>query len=147
MDRKPTRQVKVKDIYRAVIPDHRPVNDQYGYRDEATLAQIRQLYSTGCDIVRLAVPDMEAAEALPGLSGDWCAPGGRHPFRPPPGLEGHCCRIAKLRINPGNIGSHDRIEAVAKAAAERGSPSGSVSIQAHWRRTSTRNTAASPRRG
>ncbi len=125
MDRKPTRQVKVKDIYiggdsRITVQSMTNTDTRDG---EATLAQIRQLYSTGCDIVRLAVPDMEAAEALPGIIRGTGVPlvADIH-FDHRLALKAIAAGIAKLRINPGNIGSHDRIEAVAKAAAERGIP-------------------------
>lgn len=89
----------------------------------ATLAQIRQLADLGCDIVRVAVPNATAADALAEIV----------PASPLPlvadihfdyrlALTALRHGVAKLRINPGNIGSPDRVQAVARAAAERNVP-------------------------
>ena len=89
----------------------------------ATLAQIERLRDCGCDIVRLAVPDMESAGAL----GEICR---RSPlpvvadihFDHRLALEAVRAGCAKIRINPGNIGGRDNVRAVARACAERGVP-------------------------
>lgn len=91
---------------------------------EATYAQIKRLERAGCDIIRIAVPDIGAAETVKyikekGISiplvadihFDWriavrCAEYG----------------VDKIRINPGNIGDADRVKAVAHACAEKGIP-------------------------
>jgi (E)-4-hydroxy-3-methylbut-2-enyl-diphosphate synthase len=66
MDRKETRLIKVKNV---LVGGKSPVTIQSmtntDTRDsEKTLMQIRTLYNAGCEIIRCAVPDMEAAEAL-----------------------------------------------------------------------------------
>ncbi|MDQ7828512.1 MAG: flavodoxin-dependent (E)-4-hydroxy-3-methylbut-2-enyl-diphosphate synthase [Armatimonadota bacterium] len=90
---------------------------------DATLAQIYQLAAEGCEIVRVAVPDRAAADALREIV----------PRSPLPvvadihfdyrlALRALEAGVAKLRINPGNIGSRDRTRIVARAARERGVP-------------------------
>ena len=90
---------------------------------DATVAQILRLEQAGCDIVRVAVPTREAALAIPAIKSrihiplvadihfDYklallCIDGG----------------VDKIRINPGNIGSPDRVRAVADGCRERGIP-------------------------
>ena len=90
---------------------------------DATVAQILRLEQAGCDIVRVAVPTREAAMAIPAIKSrihiplvadihfDYklallCIDGG----------------VDKIRINPGNIGSPDRVRAVADGCRERGIP-------------------------
>lgn len=89
----------------------------------ATVRQIHRLEQAGCEIVRVAVPTEEAARAIPSIKTaihiplvadihfDYrlallCVDGG----------------VDKIRINPGNIGSKDRVRAVADACRERGIP-------------------------
>jgi len=86
----------------------------------ATLNQIRALASAGCEIVRCAVPDMAAAEALGEIKGQSSIPviadihfDYRLALRV---LEGG---IDGLRLNPGNIGERWKVEEVVKAARER----------------------------
>ena len=89
----------------------------------ATLAQIRRLAEAGCDIIRVAVPDAAAAAALPEI----CA-GSPLPvvadihFDYRLALAAAEAGVAKIRINPGNIGSADRVKAVAEACGARGIP-------------------------
>ena len=90
---------------------------------EATVQQILRLEQAGCEIIRVAVPTEEAARAIPSIKArihiplvadihfDYklallCAEGG----------------IDKIRINPGNIGSRERVRAVADACRERSIP-------------------------
>ena len=90
---------------------------------DATVAQILRLEQAGCDIVRVAVPTREAAMAIPAIKArihiplvadihfDYklallCIDGG----------------VDKIRINPGNIGSPDRVRAVADGCREHGIP-------------------------
>ncbi len=90
---------------------------------EATAAQIARLEAAGCDIIRVAVPDMEAARAVAAI---------KKRVRIPLVADIHFdYRLAltaldggvdKIRINPGNIGSSDRVRAVARACEERGVP-------------------------
>ena len=90
---------------------------------EATLRQIRALAAAGCQIVRVAVPDLEAARAV-GKIREQC---------PIPlvvdihfdyklALECVAAGADKVRINPGNIGGEDHVKAVARACAQRGIP-------------------------
>lgn len=90
---------------------------------EATLAQIRALAAAGCEIVRVAVPNMAAAKAIGALKAGSPVPlvADIH-FDYRLALEAAEQGIDKIRINPGNIGSSDRVEAVAKACRERGIP-------------------------
>ncbi len=89
----------------------------------ATLSQIRALAAAGCDIVRVAVPDMAAAKAVGALKAGSPVPlvADIH-FDYRLALEAAEQGIDKIRINPGNIGAPGRVEAVAKACKERGIP-------------------------
>ena len=89
----------------------------------ATVQQINELTELGCDIIRCAVPTMEAAEALKEI---------KKQIRIPLVADIHFdykLAIAaiengadKIRINPGNIGSTERVKAVVDAAKERNIP-------------------------
>jgi len=90
---------------------------------EATVAQILSLEKAGCDIIRCAVPTMEAAKALSRI---------KKQIHIPLVADIHFdYRLAiaamengadKIRINPGNIGSKERIQAVVDTAKERNIP-------------------------
>jgi len=89
----------------------------------ATVAQIRKLEAAGCEIIRVAVPDMEAAAAIGAIKREIHIPlvaDIHFDYK----LALRCAEegIDKIRINPGNIGSHDRVRAVADACRERGIP-------------------------
>lgn len=90
---------------------------------KATIRQICELRDAGCDIVRLAVPDMEAAEAFKEIRKAVDVPlvADIH-FDYRLAVEAIKNGADKVRINPGNIGSRDRVEAVVKAAKERKIP-------------------------
>lgn len=89
----------------------------------STVAQIKALEAAGCEIVRVAVPDMESAGAIARIKAgvgipliadihfDW-----RLALK---ALDGG---VDALRLNPGNIGSKDRIAEVVKASKDRGVP-------------------------
>ncbi len=87
-------------------------------RDVAsTVAQIKALEAAGCEIVRVAVPDMEAASAVAEIKRQINIPlvsDIHFDYR----LALECIRngVDKVRINPGNIGSKDRVRLVADAA-------------------------------
>lgn len=89
----------------------------------STLAQIHRLVEAECELVRLAVPDMEAAKALREIVKEAEVPlvADIH-FHYKLALESIAAGVAKVRINPGNIGSDDRVQAVAEAAGARGIP-------------------------
>lgn len=101
---------------------------------KATLAQIKELADCGCDITRVAIPDMEAAEALKEIT----------TYSPIPvvadihfdyrlALAAADNGAAKIRINPGNIGGPENVKLVADKCKERSIPirvgvnSGSIS--------------------
>ena len=89
----------------------------------ATLAQIRALATAGCEIVRVAVPDMEAAKAVGKLKEESPLPivvDIHFDYRL--ALEAIAAGADKVRINPGNIGGEDRVKAVADACRLRGIP-------------------------
>lgn len=83
---------------------------------KATLDQIRKLAAAGCEIVRVAVPDMEAARAVGKIKEDSPIPVvvDIH-FDYKLALEAIAAGADKVRINPGNIGGEDRVKAVAEA--------------------------------
>ena len=89
----------------------------------ATLAQIRRLADAGCDIVRVAVPDGEAAEAMGRICAESPLPvvADIH-FDYQLALRCAAAGVAKIRINPGNIGGAERVRAVAEACADKGIP-------------------------
>ena len=90
---------------------------------EATLRQIRALAAAGCEIVRVAVPDMRAAEAIGALKAESPVPlvADIH-FDYRLAIKAAEQGIDKIRINPGNIGSPERVEAVARICKERRIP-------------------------
>ncbi len=90
---------------------------------EKSLAQINALAAAGCDIVRLAVPDMAAAKAMERIAAESPIPvvADIH-FDHRLALECARAGVHKIRINPGNIGGADNVRAVAEACGEKGIP-------------------------
>jgi (E)-4-hydroxy-3-methylbut-2-enyl-diphosphate synthase len=90
---------------------------------EATVAEIKRLEEAGCQIVRVACPDMRAAEAIPKIKAQISIPlvADIH-FDYKLALKAIEGGIDKIRINPGNIGKKEKVEAVVKAAKEKGIP-------------------------
>ena len=90
---------------------------------DATAAQILELEKAGCEIIRCAVPTMEAAEALAEIKEKIHIPlvADIH-FDYKIALECVAAGVDKIRINPGNIGSADRVRAVADACRLKGIP-------------------------
>ncbi len=89
----------------------------------ATVAQIKSLEKAGCDIVRLAVPDMDAARSLGAIKKQTNIPivSDIH-FDYRLAIEAVKQGVDGMRINPGNIGAKYRIKAVVDAVRERGIP-------------------------
>lgn len=91
---------------------------------EATLRQIRSLESAGCDIVRITIPDLSAAETIPYLK--------QNGVKIPIVADIHfdykvairCAELGvdKIRINPGNIGSDDNVRRVVEACKKNAVP-------------------------
>lgn len=86
-----------------------------------TLLQINELKGLGCDIIRFAVPDMESADALNIISRNTDLPlvADIH-FDYRLALECLKGNVAVIRINPGNIGKRENVEAVVKGCQEKG---------------------------
>ncbi len=89
----------------------------------ATVEQIRRLTAAGCEIIRVAVPDMDAARAVGAIKERIDIPlvVDIH-FDYKLALEAIAAGADKVRINPGNIGGEDRVKAVADACRQRGIP-------------------------
>ena len=90
---------------------------------KATVDQIKRLEKAGCEIIRVAVPDMEAAECIRDIKKSIDIPlvaDIHFDYR----LALRCMEngIDKIRINPGNIGSADRVKLVADMAKRNGIP-------------------------
>jgi (E)-4-hydroxy-3-methylbut-2-enyl-diphosphate synthase len=125
MTRVKTRKIRVGKIY---MGGDAPISVQSmtntDTRDiESTVSQILKLEEAGCDIIRCAVPDMEAGEALGKIIPQIHIPlvADIH-FDYRLALKAIENGVAKLRINPGNIGKKDRVKAVVEAAKDNGVP-------------------------
>jgi (E)-4-hydroxy-3-methylbut-2-enyl-diphosphate synthase len=121
-DRRKTRQVKVGRI---PIGGDAPISVQSMTTTStadvaATLLQIRALAEAGADIVRVAVPDDEAASALPAILADTPVPlvADIH-FDWRLAMKALAAGIHCIRLNPGNIGGKNKVREVVKAARER----------------------------
>ncbi|WP_034438703.1 flavodoxin-dependent (E)-4-hydroxy-3-methylbut-2-enyl-diphosphate synthase [Clostridium ihumii] len=125
MKRRDTRKIKVGNIY--IGGDSKIAVQSMTNTDtrdiEATVNQILRLEKAGCDIVRCAVPDMEAAEAIKEIVKRVNIPvvADIH-FDYRLAIKAMENGISKLRINPGNIGSRDRVEKVVEIAKEKNIP-------------------------
>ena len=89
----------------------------------ATVAQIRRLAAAGCQIVRVAVPDLAAAKAVGAIKDQIDIPlvvDIHFDYRL--ALECVAAGCDKVRINPGNIGGEDRVRQVADACRQKGIP-------------------------
>ncbi len=91
---------------------------------EATLAQILKLQEAGCDIVRITVPTLEAAQTIPYLKENGVSIPIVADIHFDYRIALRCAELGvdKIRINPGNIGSEDKVKAVADACRERNIP-------------------------
>ncbi len=125
MERKQTKTVRIGD---RVIGGGNPVLIQSMTNTKtedaaATVAQIHALEQAGCEIIRCAVPTMEAAKALGEIKKQISIPlvADIH-FDYRLAIAAIENGADKIRINPGNIGSRERVKAVVDAAKERGIP-------------------------
>ena len=89
----------------------------------ATVKQIRDLEAAGCEIIRVAVPDMAAAHAIGAIKEQISIPlvADIH-FDYKLALEAAAAGVDKIRINPGNIGAPERVKAVADACRAKNIP-------------------------
>ena len=90
---------------------------------EGSVRQAKALEDAGCQVIRAAIPDMDAVRLIPALKEAVSAPivADIH-FNYKLALEACAAGVDKIRINPGNIGSDDRVKAVADACRQRGIP-------------------------
>ena len=124
-ERRKTRKIKIGNIF---IGGDAPISVQSmtntDTRDaEATIAQIKKLEDAGCDIVRVAVPDMTAAKNISKIKEAISIPlvADIH-FDYRLALEAIEQGIDAIRINPGNIGSEDRTRQVVEACKKNSIP-------------------------
>ncbi|MEY1662783.1 flavodoxin-dependent (E)-4-hydroxy-3-methylbut-2-enyl-diphosphate synthase [Alcanivorax sp. REN37] len=123
--RRPTRKIMVGNV---PVGGDAPISVQSMTNTntcdvDATVAQIRRLEQVGADIVRVSVPTMDAAEAFGRIRRQVSVPlvadiHYDHTIALRVADEGADC----LRINPGNIGSDDRVRAVVQSARDHGIP-------------------------
>lgn len=120
-----TREVKIGNV---TIGGNNPVAVQSMTKTDtrdikATIAQIKELERAGCELIRLAVPDMAAADALKSIKPAIEIPivADIH-FDHRLALRAIENGVDKLRINPGNIGDRDKVVAVIQAAKDRKIP-------------------------
>lgn len=124
--RRKTREVKIGNVR---VGGNAPIAIQSMTNTDthdkaATLAQIKALEVAGCDIVRITVPDIEAADTIvylkeKGISIPIVADI-HFDYR----VALRCAEVGvdKIRINPGNIGDDDRVRAVCEACKQRNIP-------------------------
>lgn len=125
MERKDTKVVKIGD---RIIGGKNPILIQSMTNTKtedvkATVEQINRLAAAGCDIIRCAVPTMEAAEALTEIKKQIAislVADIHFDYRLAIAAMEH--GADKIRINPGNIGSKERVQAVVDVAKERNIP-------------------------
>lgn len=125
MERKDTKVVKIGD---RIIGGKNPILIQSMTNTKtedvkATVEQINRLAAAGCDIIRCAVPTMEAAEALTEIKKQIAIPlvaDIHFDYRLAIAAMEH--GADKIRINPGNIGGKERVQAVVDVAKERDIP-------------------------
>lgn len=125
MERRMTRQIRIGSV---LVGGNAPVSVQSMTNTkttdtEGTIAQINELVAAGCDIVRLAVPDMSAAENLHNIIAAVSVPlvADIH-FDYRLALKAIEEGIAALRLNPGNIGNADNVAKVVTAAKAKKIP-------------------------
>lgn len=146
MTRRYSRPVRVGNL---VIGGTAPISIQSMTKTDtrdikATVGQIKRLEEVGCEIIRVAVPDMEAAKALGTIKKQINIPlvADIH-FDYRLALEAITQGVDKLRINPGNIGEKDNVIKIVKKAKERNIPirigvnSGSVDRKKYDKVTTT----------
>lgn len=122
MERKNTRVIKVGD---RLIGGHNPVTVQSMTNTvtkdiDGTIKQINRLEDAGCDIIRVAISDFEDAKAITEIKKKISIPmiaDIQYDYKL--ALESIKYGIDGLRINPGNIGSLDRVKEIVKACKEK----------------------------
>ena len=123
MKRRITRQLQLGSVF---IGGDAPVSVQSMTNTRtddaaATLKQIKELAAVGCDVIRCAVPDMPAAQALREIVAQSPIPVIAH-FDYKLALAAIDAGVNGLRLNPGNIGGREKVEAVVAAARIKNIP-------------------------
>ena len=125
MKRRPSREVKLGTLR---IGDNAPISVQSMTNTDtqdvaATIAQSRELQAAGCEVIRVAVPNMMAASVLGEIKAGISVPlvADIH-FNYQLALRALEEDVDGLRINPGNIGDAEKTRAVVEAAMEKGAP-------------------------
>ena len=125
MERKITKQVKIGDV---LIGGGAPISVQSMLNKpaediEGSVKQALELQKAGCNIIRAAVPNKEAVKLIEALKENLSVPvvADIH-FDYRLALECAAAGVDKIRINPGNIGSDDRVKAVADACRQKNIP-------------------------
>lgn len=123
--RKNTKKIRVGNIY---IGGDAPITIQSMTNTDtrnaaSTVTQIKELEAAGCEIIRVAVPDMEAADAIKDIKMGITIPlvADIH-FDYKLAIRALQNGVDALRINPGNIGSEEKIREVVSAAKYHGVP-------------------------
>lgn len=123
--RRKTKKIKIGDIY---IGGDAPVTVQSMTNTntndiDSTLSQIHELEQAGCEIIRVAVPDIEAARAIYEIKKQINIPivADIH-FNYKLAIESVHAGADKIRINPGNIGGFERVKAVADVCKNHNVP-------------------------
>lgn len=124
-ERRAARKIRIGDIF---IGGNEPIAVQSMLNKRSddfvgSVAQAKELEAAGCDIIRAAVPDMAAVRLINELKNAVKIPvvADIH-FDYRLALECVSAGVDKIRINPGNIGSEDRVKAVADACANADVP-------------------------
>ena len=125
MERRNTKKVKVGNLF---IGGDSPITVQSmlnkpAHNTEESVKQAVELEKAGCQIIRAAIPDMEAVKLIPALKEAVSAPivADIH-FDYRLAIEAVAAGVDKVRINPGNIGSDDRVKKVVEACREKNVP-------------------------
>ena len=125
MERRMTKKVKVGNIF---IGGDAPVSVQSmlnkpAHDFEASVKQAVELEKAGCQVIRGAIPDMDAVGLIPALKEAVSVPivADIH-FDYRLAIEAVAAGVDKVRINPGNIGSDDRVKAVVDACRSKNIP-------------------------
>lgn len=125
MQRRKTRPIQIGEV---TVGGNAPISVQSMTNTrtdnvQATVEQIKQLLTAGCDIVRVAVPDINAAEAISSIKSLVDVPliADIH-FDYRLALTAMERGVNGLRLNPGNMGDHEHVTAVVKEAKKRQIP-------------------------
>lgn len=125
MERRKTKKIKLGNTF---IGGDAPITVQSmlnkpAHDIEASVKQAVELENAGCQIIRGAIPDMEAVKLIPALKAAVNVPivADIH-FDYRLAIEAVAAGVDKVRINPGNIGSDDRVKAVVDACKQKNIP-------------------------